>query len=199
MVQPRFIGVLALALALTPFTHALDLPRQSPEFTIQTTNGKPLQLSQYKGRAVVLAFILTNCPHCQKAVGFLAKDAVEFAPRGLQVLASAVDIGAAQKVPGFVRDFNPPFPVGFNADPNVVLDYMQHPRAVIPHMPMLVFIDKDGIIRAQLEGDSPLLEEKVMEENLRQQIDELLKGPAASKSVAKKAPGAPAAAPKKTP
>jgi len=54
---------------------------------------------------------------------------------------------------------------------------MEHPRAVVPLMPMLVFIDKDGVIRAQLEGDSPLLEEKVMEDNLHKQIDNLLKPP----------------------
>ena len=51
---------------------------------------------------------------------------------------------------------------------------------------MLVFIDKDGIIRAQFEGDAPILEEKVIEENLHKQIEELLKGPAPAKGVAKK-------------
>lgn len=198
MTQPRVITVLSLALTLIPLSHAVDLPRKSRDFTIQMNNARPLRLSQYRGKAVVLAFILTTCPHCQKAVACLSKDAAEFAPRGLQVLAAALENGAEQNVPGFIRRFNPPFPVGFDADPNAVLDYMQHPRAVIPHMPMLVFIDKDGIIRAQYEGDSPMLEEKVMEENLHKQIDELLKGPAAAKSVAKKTAATPGT-PKKTP
>jgi peroxiredoxin len=186
MLQLRVTAALALALALAPISQAVDLPRKSPEFTIQMNNGKPLQLAQYRGKAVVLAFILTTCPHCQKAVGFLSKDAAEFAPRGLQVLAAAVEADAAQHVPNFMAAFKPPFPVGFSNDPNAVLDYMQHPRAVIPHMPMLVFIDKDGMIRAQFEGDSPMLEEKAMEETLHKQIDELLKGPATPK----KKPGA---------
>ena len=184
MVSPRVIAVLALTLAVTPIARAVDLPRKSPEFTIRMNSGKPLQLSQYKGQAVVLAFILTTCPHCQKAIACLSKDAPEFAPRGLQVLAVAVEDGAAQSVPGFIHRFNPPFPVGFTSDRAAVVDYLQHPRAVIPHMPMLVFIDKDGIIRAQFEGDAPILEEKVIEENLHKQIEELLKGPAPAKGVA---------------
>ncbi len=199
MTQPRVIYVLALALALIPAIRAVDLPRKSQDFTIQMNNGRPLQLSQYRGKAVVLAFILTTCPHCQKAVAYLSKDSAEFAPRGLQVLAAALEPGAAQNVPAFVRRFNPSFPVGFDTDPNAVWDYMQHPRAVIPHMPMLVFIDKDGIIRAQFEGDSPALEDSAMEETLHKQIDDLLKAPAAPKSVAKKTSPVPPAAPKKTP
>jgi peroxiredoxin len=153
-------------------------------------NGKPLQLSQYKGKAVVLAFILTTCPHCQKAVACLIKDAAEFAPRGLQVLAAVVEDGAAKNVPGFVQKFKPPFPVGFNDNRFAVLDYLQHPPAVMAKMPMLVFIDKDGIIRAQFEGNDPILEEKVMDVNLHKQIDDLLKGVAA-KSDAKKVVGPP--------
>jgi peroxiredoxin len=190
MVLPRVIAVLVLTLPFPPVTRALDLPRKSPDFTIQMNKGKPLQLSQYKGKAVVLAFILTTCPHCQKAVTCLIKDAAEFAPRGLQVLAAAVETDAAKLAPGFVQKFNPTFPVGFNTDVYAVLDYLQHPRAVVPKMPMLVFIDRDGMIRAQLEGDNPLLEEQVMEVSLHKQIDDLLRG-VASKSDAKKAVAAP--------
>jgi peroxiredoxin len=186
MRKSRVIAVLGLALTLTPVIRALDLPRKSPEFTIQMTNGKALQLSQYRGRFVVLAFILTGCPHCQKAIACLSKDANEFASRGLQVLAAAVEVDAAKAVPGFVRKFNPPFPVGFAANSDTVYDYLQHPRAMVPHMPMVVFIDKDGIIRAQCEGNDPLLDEKVIEVNLRKAIEDLLKGPAAPKADPKK-------------
>jgi peroxiredoxin len=178
MKQPRVLALLVCALASGPVVSAVDLPRPATEFTIQINNSKPLLLSQYKGKPVVLAFILTTCPHCQKAIACLSKGAADFAPRGLQVLAVAVDDAvAAKNVPGFIRTFHPPFPVGYTTDKNSVLDFMEHPRAVVPLMPMLVFIDKDGVIRAQLEGDSPLLEEKVMEDNLHKQIDNLLKPP----------------------
>ena len=138
--------------------------------------GKQILLSQYRGKAVVLAFILTYCSHCQRTMGFLIKDQNEFGSKGLQVLSSAIEDGAARALPNFIRTFNPPFPVGYNADQGAVLDYLQHPRMVIPHMPLLVFIDRQGVIRAQFEGDSSFFDEAAHEQNLRNQIQVLLQG-----------------------
>jgi hypothetical protein len=56
-------------------------------------------------------------------------------------------------------------------------------------MPGLVFIDKDGLIRAQYEGRDAFLEETGVEKNIRAKVEEMLKPPAAAKKTgAKKAP-----------
>jgi len=175
MLFGRVPVAIALAFALASAVVAVDLPRKSPDFTIQMPAGKPIVLSQYKGKAVVLAFILTTCPHCQRAVSCLTRDAREFAPRGLQVLAAAVENGAADHVPGFIRAFNPSFPVGYTADYDAVYDFMHHPRNTVPHMPLISFIDKTGMIRAQYEGNDPFLDMTTIEANLRKSIEELLK------------------------
>jgi hypothetical protein len=39
---------------------AADLPRKSPEFTIQMLDGKQLLVSQYRGKVLCLVFILTT-------------------------------------------------------------------------------------------------------------------------------------------
>jgi hypothetical protein len=64
-----------------------------------------------------------------------------------------------------------------------------------PHMPILAFIDRQGVIRAQYEGDDKFFGEDQREKNLRAKIEELLKeaAPGAKTGVAKKS----AAAPKK--
>jgi peroxiredoxin len=169
----RYLRVL-FALGLTTALQGVDLPRKSPEFNIQMPGAKPVLLSQYKGKAVVMAFILSYCSHCQKAVACLTKDEAELGPRGLQVLGVIVD--DPKQVPDFIRKFKPAFPVGYTTDTKAVLDFMQHPAAAVPHMPLIAFIDKNGMIRAQYEGDDPLLKEEVMEANLRKGIDDLLKG-----------------------
>lgn len=165
---------------------AAELPRTAPEFTVNLTNGQKLLLSQYKGKAVVLAFILTYCPHCQKTVGFLIKDQNEYGPRGLQVLTAAIEQGAAGAVPNFVKQFNPPFPVGYaKVEPS--LDFLQHPTAVIPHMPILAFIDRQGMVRAQYEGDNDQFFGDRQDQNLRGEIEKLLtSGAPAKKGVTKK-------------
>jgi thiol-disulfide isomerase/thioredoxin len=174
------------ALALIPLlAQAAELPRPAPEYTIKRNNAAPLLLSQYKGKPVVMAFILTYCSHCQRTVGFLTKDQNEYGPRGLQVVACAIENGAQLAVPMFLKNFNPPFPVGYN-DGSTALDFMQHSMVKIPIMPMLAFIDRQGMIRAQFEGDDQEFFGDQHEQNLRTQIEALFKAGTPKKTTAGK-------------
>ena len=169
----RWILAAALVGAFLPAARAAELPRKATEYTITLSDGKSLLLSQYKGHPVVLAFILTYCSHCQRAVGFLSKDQTEYGPRGLQVVASAIEVGAQAAVPSFLKNFQPSFPVGYSAG-EAAIAFMQHPIVKVPMMPMVAFIDRQGIVRAQYEGDDPFFGDQI-EQNLRNQIEALLK------------------------
>ena len=159
---------------LTSGLRAGTLPRPAPEFTINLPGGQQAALSQYKGKTIVLIFILTYCPHCQKIVSFLSQDQNEYGSRGFQALASAIEDGAAAAVPGFLKKFNPPFPVGSNAR-TPALEFLQHPMAERLIMPQLVVIDRQGMIRAQYAGDNAFLDEAQADKNLRGKIEEMLK------------------------
>ena len=152
---------------------AADLPRKAPELAISLTDGQKVLLSAYHGKAVALCFILTGCPHCQQTIGYLVKDQAEYGPRGFQVLASAINQDARAALPGFIKSFGTTFPVGFG-DPLKALDFMQHPPARIPHMPLLALIDRQGSVRAQYEGDDEKFFGDQQEQNLRGQIEALL-------------------------
>jgi peroxiredoxin len=169
-------GVALLAAAL-PAIRAADLPRPAPELTIPLTGGKQVLLSQYKGKVVAVCFILTTCPHCQKTIGFLVKDQQEYGPRGFQVLASAIEEAARMNVPSFIKMFNTPFPVGYS-NPQDAIGFMQHPPMLIPMMPLLAFVDRQGNIRAQHEGDDDAFFGANQEQNLRKEIESLLGNPA---------------------
>jgi thiol-disulfide isomerase/thioredoxin len=193
MLQRRItLSLVTLAWAVAAL-QAQQVPRKSPEFTINMTGGKPpILLSSYKGKVIVLASILTTCPHCQHSVTLLTKLQSELGPRGLQVIACAVQEAPDLAVPLFIKQFNPPFPVGFNSDVKAVLDYYQYSPNNLPHMPMLVFIDRQFTIRAQHEGgEGAFFDDPQQEPNLRTQIEALLKESGARKAVSK------AAAPKK--
>jgi peroxiredoxin len=170
--RPRLVPVV-LALLLAAALPAAMVPRKASEFTIHLTNGRQVPLSQFKGKTVAMIFILTYCPHCQKTIGFLSKEQAEYGPRGFQALASTIEEAAAAAVPGFLKRFNPPFPVGYNAR-GAVLEFLQHPMAERLLMPQLVFMDRDGNIRAQYAGDDPFLNEDRQETNIRQKIEQLL-------------------------
>jgi peroxiredoxin len=179
----RLVSILTLLCLAAPMVQAATIPRPAPDFAINLPAGTPNRISQYKGKTVVLAFILTYCSHCQKSVGFLSKFQQEFGARGLQVLASAIDAPTA--VPAFIHQFNPPFPVGYNTNEEA-MGFMQHVPMMVPYMPMIAVIDKDGVIRAQYEGNDPFMSEGVQERNLRTQIEALLKSGAPGKKTAGK-------------
>jgi peroxiredoxin len=188
----RFSWVVAalilLTLAMPAARAAANVPRPSPDFAINLGQGKQVRISQFKGKTVVVAFILTYCSHCQKTIGVLSKIQKEYAERGLQVLASATEDMAAAALPGFLRQFDPPFPVGVNTT-NEFVTYMQHPTMLQLYMPGLVFIDKNGVIQAQYEGRDSFLEESSVEKNIRTKVEAMLAPPAAPKKTAgKKAP-----------
>jgi len=154
---------------------AQQVPRPAGEWKISTTDGGSLALSQYKGKAVVLAFILTTCPHCRMTVGYLSKDQLTYGPRGLQVLASAIDQGVPGVIPGFLKEFGLPFPVGYNTDGDAMLAFLGYDRNHLPHMPILLFIDRQGAIREQHEGseEQDYFNER-QEKNLQKSIESLL-------------------------
>src|ERR1035441_8355888 len=60
---------------------AAEVPRPSPDFAINMTDGQKILVSQYKGKVCFLAFILTTCPHCQKTVGYLSTMQNEYVVR----------------------------------------------------------------------------------------------------------------------
>jgi len=156
---------------------AAEVPRPAPELTINIPNGKPIRLSEYRGKTVLLAFILTTCSHCQAVTRGLVKDYAELGPKGLQVIEVAIEDMAATAVPGFKQLYATNFPVGYATNHEAV-GFLQHPRGAPFLMPALVFIDKTGVIRAQWGGGDEALKLDVQEKSVRDTIIEVMSMPA---------------------
>ena len=178
MSKLRSPGLRVCLLALTTLSLAAQqLPRKAGDWAIQTVDGKQIQIGSYRGKVVLLAFILTTCPHCQKTIGVLSGLQPKYGPLGVQFLASAVEGNAKAAVPGFVQSFHVPFPVGFNDDVQKVLAFWQNPPAQVPLMPVIMLIDRQGVIRFQHDGhDSDFFNDQ--EKRFRAEMDELLRTPA---------------------
>jgi peroxiredoxin len=153
---------------------AITIPRPAPEFVIRGPAGEVL-LSQYRGKVVLLALIFTTCPHCQHTVGIMSEVQKEYGSRGFQALGSAFNEMAGQLVPAFVSQFHPNFPIGYSPRATV-LEFLQVPLNELVSVPVLVFIDKKGIIRSQHMGsDDPFFKDQ--EKAIRAEVEALLKEP----------------------
>jgi peroxiredoxin len=167
------MSLLTLALAAAAPLAGQEVPRKAGQWTIQVPNARPISLADYKGKPVVLVFVLTTCPHCQHCVELLNKLQPEYAKRGVNIVASAIDQNAATAVPLFIKYMHPPFPVGFN-DPNAVLSFADYSPTRLPHMPILLFIDRQGTVREQHDGAESDYFGDQEEQRLLKSLDSLL-------------------------
>jgi thiol-disulfide isomerase/thioredoxin len=170
----RYALSLIFIAAFTSTVPAADTSRPSPPFTIQRTGAPPIQLSQYRGKVVALAFIHTSCSHCQQLTTELNLVARDYAPRGVQFLECAFNDDAVPALPEFLQRFAPPFPVGYSTLA-AVMSYLQYtvvdPRPLyVPHM---VFLDRAGVIRGDYPGEGTFFQDA--NANIRAQLEKMLK------------------------
>jgi peroxiredoxin len=131
------------------------VPRPAPELKIAEASGKSTMLSSYRGRAVLLAFISTQCPHCQRASQVFEQLSREF-PDKLQVAEVAFDEGA--DIGAFTKRFGLTFPVGATTNA-AAHDFLGIAAGERFGTPQVVVIDRAGMIRAQSERlGSPILQ-----------------------------------------
>jgi thiol-disulfide isomerase/thioredoxin len=169
----------AFGLALmTAASFAQQVPRPAGEFAVNLTNGGQVLLSHYSGKVVVLMFMFTTCPHCQRTIQLLNPIAKEYAPRGVKFVAAAFNEGASQLVPGFMDQFQPAFPMGYTSR-DQVNEYLQHPPGKPTYVPELLFIDRNRVIRGQYMGSDDFFKDQ--DRNIRAMLDMLLKEPVAAK------------------
>jgi peroxiredoxin len=158
-------------------------PRKSPEFSISEPSGKQTSLSSFKGKVVVMEFLLTNCPHCMRVAKMIARLQGELGQRGLQTIGIAFDNNISEKtVTRFSQELGVNYPVGYSssAEVDAYLGRTQTERLMVPQ---IVVIDRAGVIRAQ---SRPVREANLEDEKyLRNLLDSLLKEPA-PKETAKK-------------
>lgn len=168
----------ACALPLVSLSAAPTLPRKAPDYSVRMTNGQFVYLKQFLGKVVVLEVLLTTCPHCQRCARTMQSVLDEYASRGVVVIGSAINDDARADLLSFLMKTGAKFPIGLG-DRNATYSLLQADMSAGPvYMPQLVFIDQQGMIRAQYAGtDNFFLEE---EKNVRAELEKLLK-PASAK------------------
>jgi len=162
----------ALCLALAWCASAAQAPRPSPPFTILRKGAPNIELAQYRGKVVALAFISTTCPHCQKLTLSLNALAPEFAARPVQFLECAFNDDAQATLPEFLGLFRPPYPVGWSfrgpVHAYLKIDLLD-PHFMVPHM---VFLDPGGTIRLDVAAQDGFF--KDADASIRAEVNRLL-------------------------
>jgi len=117
----------------------------APNFKLQDLNGRTVQLSDLKGKPVVLDFWATWCQPCRDSIPGMAKLHKDYADKGLVILAISVDGGATEDIRTFQKEHGMTYTVLIGTE-DVADQYS------VRTIPMMIVIDKSGKIRKRYLG-----------------------------------------------
>ena len=93
---------------------AMNTPQPAPPLAFRLADQKTtIDLSNYRGKVVVLEFLLTTCPHCQRCSSIMQKLYQEFGPKDVQMLGCAVNDMSHMLIAEYSQKLNLTYPVGY--------------------------------------------------------------------------------------
>ena len=78
--------------------------KQAPDFTLQDLDGKPVKLSDFRGKAVLLNFWATFCGPCKVEMPWLVELQKQYGPQGLQIVGVALDDSGKDAIQKYAKD-----------------------------------------------------------------------------------------------
>ena len=137
--------------------------REAPDFTLSGSDGSRLQLSDYRGKVVILAFGFTSCPDvCPTTLAVLAQARKKLGPDGGEVKVVYVTVDPerddAKRMRKYLAAFDPTFVGGTGTAEKLAavrkefgIAADKKPAAagyVVAHSSYTYLIDRDGKLRA---------------------------------------------------
>jgi len=125
----------------------------APDITVTALDGKRLNLSELKGKVVLLNFWATWCPPCREEIPSLMKLDSAMAGKPFQMLAVSIDEGGVPAIEAFYKSSGYKLPTYTDPDGLAVKAYG------ITGVPETFLIDKNGLLVKKIVGgmawDSP--------------------------------------------
>lgn len=120
--------------------------QKAPDFTLPDIEGRPVSLSSYQGKVVLIDFWATWCPPCREELPLFQELHNEYRDKGFEIVGISMDENAADVVPGFLERRNIKF-TNLLADARIEELY-----GPIVGLPTTFLIDREGTIRRHITG-----------------------------------------------
>jgi thiol-disulfide isomerase/thioredoxin len=125
----------------------------APDFNLQTTLGKNIKLSDFKGKVVFLDFWASWCPPCRISTPLLVKLNKKFKNKDFALIGISLDEEKADVLP-YIQKENIEHWIAYGAGSTVGQDYQV--RAI----PSFFILDQKGVIQKQYFGYYPGIEDE---------------------------------------
>jgi len=138
-------------------------PKPAPDFSLKDLDGKTYNLSDYRGKVVMLNFWATWCPPCVKEIPEYVELQAEYGSQGVQFLGIALDDEGAAKIKPWLAKHPVSYPI-MVPDPKVIANYGD-----LSSIPVTYIIDRKGMIRESFVG---IRKKEVVVEMLKKYLSE---------------------------
>lgn len=121
-------------------------PVAAPDFALKDLDGKPVRLSDYRGKAVVINFWATWCPPCRHEIPWFIELQKQYGPHGLQIIGVSMD----ESGPAAVKKFADAMGINYKV---VMGDgAVAHSFGSVRVLPTTVYVDRSGKIVSTVPG-----------------------------------------------
>lgn len=155
--------------SLPPMPEAPKAGSAAPDFTLPDLKGKGVQLSSFKGKAVVVDFWATWCEPCKIEMPWLVDLQKKYGPQGLQIIGVAMDDADEQTIEAFARKMGVNYPVLKGTE--AVADQY----GGLEGLPATFFLDRSGKIVDVAVG---LTSQSVLEDSIKRSLEQTHASPA---------------------
>jgi len=144
--------------------------RRAPGFSLMDSHYRQHDPQDYRGKVVLIDFMLTTCPVCNKLADTLVQVQSKYGDKAV-VLSIVALPDNFQTVAAFVAEHKIPWPVLFDSG-QVMMSYMRlTPGNMNMHFPHLFIVDGNGTIRDDFDGTD---DSSLTAAHLSAEIDNLL-------------------------
>ena len=127
-------------------TTGIQIGMKAPDFSLETIDGKTVQLSQFNGKVVIVNFWATWCPPCRAEMPDMQTFYEKYHNQVEIVAVNVMVRDSREKVSQFIKDYRLTFPVVLDMDGHVMKQYDIQP------IPTSFIIDRQGVIREKHIG-----------------------------------------------
>ena len=126
-------------------------PRPAQPFEAVSFDGRPVSLEALKGKAAVVMFFSTDCPHCQQTSLTIDPIYRELRGRGFEIVGLSLNPTDNSGLRTFASRFQASFPLALSSRTEFsrVAGISVMTRIFYPY---LLFLDRDGLIREEHQG-----------------------------------------------
>ncbi|MFC3746159.1 peroxiredoxin family protein [Paenibacillus sp. GCM10012306] len=126
----------------------IEIGQVAPDFTLQDLSGNPVQLSDFRGKRVLLNFWATWCPPCRVEMPHMQSIYENYQSEDVVILG--VNMTLTEKALGdvqpFVQEQKLTFPIVLDEEGELLQTYQ------IVAYPTTYVLDADGVVREKVRG-----------------------------------------------